>query len=59
MVLVVVFCLLAGHVGQYNSVVNPRIALILMPIVGLVLLCNKDPGKRTWGWILFILGVIL
>lgn len=33
--------------------------LILMPIVGLILVCCKDPEKKTWGWILLIVGIVL
>jgi len=35
------------------------LAIFFMPIVGLVMLCGKDPEKKTWGWILLIAGIIL
>ena len=35
------------------------LALLFMPIVGLVMICSKDPDKQTWGWILLVVGAIL
>ena len=35
------------------------LGLILMPIVGLFLVCSKDPEKKTWGWILLVVGIVL
>ena len=35
------------------------LAVFFMPIVGLVMVCSKDPEKKTWGWILLIAGIIL
>lgn len=34
------------------------LGLILMPVVGLFLVCSKDPEKKTWGWILLIVGIV-
>ena len=35
------------------------LGLMLMPVIGLFLVCSKDPEKKTWGWILLIVGIIL
>lgn len=35
------------------------LGIFLMPIVGLVFVCGKDPGKKTIGWVLLVAGVIL
>lgn len=42
-----------------GCIVYAVLGLILMPIVGLFLVCSKDPEKKTWGWILLIVGIIL
>ena len=42
-----------------GCVVYAILGLILMPLVGLFWVCSKDPEKKTWGWILLILGIIL
>ena len=33
--------------------------LFFMPIVGLFLICGKDPDKKPLGWVLLIIGIIL
>ena len=35
------------------------LGLMLMPVIGLFLVCSKDPEKKTWGWILLIVGIVL
>lgn len=35
------------------------LGIFLMPIVGLVFVCGKDPEKKTIGWVLLVAGVIL
>ena len=42
-----------------GCVVTAMLILIFMPIAGLVMICNKDPEKQTWGWILLVVGAIL
>ena len=42
-----------------GCIVYAILALILMPLVGLYLVFSKDPEKRTWGWVLLVVGVIL
>ena len=33
--------------------------IFFMPIVGLFLICGKDPDKKPIGWVLLIIGIIL
>ena len=42
-----------------GCIVYLLLVLFFMPIVGLYLVCGKDPEKKTLGWVLLILGVIL
>ena len=42
-----------------GCVVYALLGLLFMPIVGLFLACGKDPEKRTLGWILLIVGIVL
>ena len=42
-----------------GCIVYAVLGLILMPLIGLFLVCSKDPEKKTWGWILLIVGIIL
>jgi hypothetical protein len=35
------------------------LGLFLMPILGLVFISSKDPDKKTLGWILLVVGIIL
>ena len=42
-----------------NFVVYVLLGLFLMPIVGLVFACGKDPSKKTLGCVLLTVGVIL
>ena len=42
-----------------GCIVYAVLGLLLMPIVGLFLVCSKDPEKKTWGWILLIIGLVL
>ena len=42
-----------------GCVVYAILGIVLMPIIGLVLVCSKDPEKKTWGWILLIIGLVL
>ena len=40
-------------------VVYAILGIVLMPVIGLFLVCSKDPEKKTWGWILLIIGLVL
>lgn len=42
-----------------GCIVYAVLGLILMPVIGLFLVCSKEPKKKTWGWILLIVGIIL
>lgn len=42
-----------------GCVVYALLAIFFMPIVGLVLVCGKDPEKKTLGWVLLVVGIIL
>ena len=42
-----------------GCIIYAVLGLILMPLVGLFLVCSKDAEKKAWGWILLILGIIL
>lgn len=42
-----------------GCVVYALLILFFMPIVGLVFVCGKDPEKKTIGWFLLIIGIIL
>ena len=42
-----------------GCIVYAVLGLILMPLIGLFLVCSKDQEKKTWGWILLIVGIIL
>lgn len=42
-----------------GCIVYAVLGLILMPLIGLFFVCSKDTEKKTWGWILLILGIIL
>ena len=42
-----------------GCVVYAILGIVLMPVIGLVLVCSKDPEKKTWGWILLIIGLVL
>ena len=33
--------------------------IFLMPIVGLVLVCGKNPDRKPLGWVLLVVGTIL
>lgn len=35
------------------------LGVLFMPIVGLVFVCGKDPGRKTLGWVLLVGGIIL
>lgn len=41
-----------------GCIVYAILGLILMPVVGLLLICSKNPEKKTWGWILLIVGIV-
>ena len=42
-----------------GCIVYALLGLVLMPVVGLFLVCSKNPEKKTWGWILLIVGLLL
>ena len=42
-----------------GCVVYAILGIVLMPVISLVLVCSKDPEKKTWGWILLIIGLVL
>ena len=42
-----------------GCVVYALLAIFFMSIVGLVLVCGKDPEKKTLGWVLLVVGIIL
>ena len=42
-----------------GCVVYALLVIFFMPIVGLVLVCGKDPEKKTLGWVLLVVGIIL
>lgn len=42
-----------------GCIVYALLALFFMPIVGLVLVFGKDPERKTLGWVLLIVGIIL
>ncbi len=42
-----------------GCVVYAIIGMLLMPVAGLLLVCSKNPEKKTWGWILLVVGVVL
>ena len=42
-----------------GCIVYAVLGLILMPLIGLFFVCSKDTEKKTWSWILLILGIIL
>lgn len=42
-----------------GCIVYALLAIFFMPIVGLVLVCGKDPEKKTLGWVLLVVGIIL
>ena len=42
-----------------GCIVYLLLTIFFMPIVGLVLVCSKDPQKKPWGWLLLIGGLIL
>ena len=42
-----------------GCIVHAVWGLILMPVIGLFLVCSKDPEKKTWGCILLIIGLAL
>lgn len=42
-----------------GCVVYALLIVFFMPIVGLVLVCSKDPQKKPLGWVLLIVGLIL
>ena len=42
-----------------GCVVYAIIGMLLMPIVGLFLVCSKDSEKKIIGWILLVVGTIL
>lgn len=35
------------------------LCLILMPFVGVALILSKDPEKKSWGWVMLIVGLVL
>ena len=45
--------------GATGCLAFALLALLLMPVVGFVMVCSKDPEKKTLGWILLIVGTIL
>ena len=40
-----------------GCVVYAVLGLILMPVVGLFLVCSKDPEKKFWGCVLMVVGI--
>lgn len=48
-----------GDDAVVGCLVYAVLGLILMPVVGLFLVCSNDPEKKTWGWILLIVGIAL
>lgn len=42
-----------------GCVVYAIIGILLMPIVGLFLVCSKDSEKMALGWFLIVVGVVL
>lgn len=42
-----------------NFVAGIILAILFMPIVGLVMVCGNKPKRRFWGLILLIVGILL
>ena len=42
-----------------GCIVYALLAIFFMPIVGLVLVCGNYPEKKTLGWVLLVVGIIL
>lgn len=42
-----------------GCIVYLLLIIFFMPIVGLFLICGKDPDKKPIGWVLLIIGIIL
>lgn len=42
-----------------GCVVCAIISVLIMPIAGLVLVCNQNPEKKNLGWILLGIGIVL
>ena len=42
-----------------GCIVYLLLIIFFMPIVGLFLICRKDPDKKPIGWVLLIIGIIL
>lgn len=42
-----------------GCIVYLLLILFFMPLVGLYFVCGKDPEKKTLGWVLLIIGIIL
>ena len=45
--------------GATGCLAFALLALFLMPVVGFIMVCSKDPEKKTLGWILLVVGTIL
>lgn len=42
-----------------NFVAGIILAILFMPIVGLIMVCSSKPKKQFWGLVLLILGILL
>ena len=45
--------------GSTGRLAFALLVLFVMPVVGLIMVCSKDPEKKTLGWILLVVGTIL
>ena len=45
--------------GSTGCLAFALLVLFVMPVVGLMMVCSKDPEKKTLGWILLVVGTIL
>ena len=45
--------------GSTGCLAFALLVLFVMPVVGLIIVCRKDPEKKTLGWILLVVGTIL
>ena len=45
--------------GSTGRLAFALLVLFVMPVVGLIMVCSKDPETKTLGWILLVVGTIL
>lgn len=45
--------------GSTGCLAFALLVLFVMPVVGLIMVCSKDPEKKTLGRILLVVGTIL